>query len=485
MIRTAKELRTKKSILLLLILIGGLAVFSIILYPRKANSGPYLNSTHGNSTYGVNRNSISAFGYPRGHCSHCHEQHASIGGSEPQPTGGPDQFLLFSDSYTSQTDNFCIKCHTETGSYQTGGLVNRSYSYRAGGYSSDSLNDILEAFSFCYSGCSSPSSSSHNLDNIKSFINGKWNYTSDSNPCNACHNPHAAIGDPANAPNSDKSFGTRGYSPVSRPSLHSKETSVWGLWGDVAAERMNVKANALGGIYQSPLNGSSSYEPDGSSTEDGANLTDFVTFCTDCHNESNTIITSHSLFNPSTGAMGRNELFKINWTSEHHGGYAITNYCSLSGVSLLASPYDGLTNCGKHVLSCTDCHEPHGSTNNYLVRTWVNNGFNDCRPGSCAVPTPTRLPVTVTNYGTDNGPDGLANKEWVYLCGKCHTNLNHGDAHTHPIQDYNDDDSVDFFDCLVCHPNGGDYVNCGDCHYHGSTYAKAFPELSGNTRPLF
>ena len=492
MIRTAKELRAKKGILFLLILISVLAVFSVILYPRKANSGPYLNSTHGNSGYGVNRASIAAFGYPRGHCAHCHEQHASIGGAEPAPNSpaGPDQFLLFSDSYTSQTDNFCIKCHADAGSYQTGGLVNRSYSYRAGGYSSDSLNDILEAFSFCYSGCGSPSSSSHNLDNIKSFITGKWNYTADSNPCNACHNPHAAIGDPANVPNSGKTFGTRGYSPVSRPSLHSKDTSAWGLWGDLAAERMNVKASNLGGgIYQSPRNSGSTYEPDGSSTQDGSNLTDFVSFCTDCHNESNTISTSHSLFNPSTGAIGRNTLFKIDWTKEWHGGNSgFVPYCSMGTapdiISLLAVPYDGTNKCGQYVLSCTDCHEPHGSPNNFLVRPWVNNGSNDCRPGNCAVPTPTRLPVTVTNYGTGNGPDGMANKEWVYLCGKCHTNLNSGDAHTHLLQDYNNDFSVDYFDCLVCHPNGGDYVNCGVCHYHGSTYQSVF-NMSGNTRPLF
>ena len=363
--------------------------------------------------------------------------------------------------------------------------MNRSYSYRAGGYSSDSLNDILEAFSFCYSGCGSPSSSSHNLDNIKSFITGKWNYTADSNPCNACHNPHAAIGDPANAPSSSKTFGTRGYSPVSRPSLHSKNTSVWGLWGDVAAERMSVKANALaGGVYQSPRNSESAYEPDGSSTQDGSNLTDFVTFCTDCHNETNTINTSHSLFNPSTGTIGRNTLFKIDWTKEWHGGNSgFVPYCSMGTapdtISLLAPPYDGMSaNCGKYVLSCTDCHEPHGSPNNFLVRPWVNKGFNDCPTGECSVSGPSTVPVTVTNYGTANGPDGRANKEWVSLCGKCHTNLNSGDAHTHPTELDGDFSTPD---CFTCHPSGGDYINCGTCHYHGNTYTSIF----GVNRPLF
>jgi len=487
--RLEKELRAKKAIVFLLILISGLAVFIGLLNPEKANSlGPYLNSTHGNSVYGVNRTDLSTFGYPRGHCAHCHEQHASIGGLEPAPTGGPDKYLLFSPNYTSQTDNVCLKCHTDLDSYQTGGLVNRSYSYRAGRYTSDLLNDIREAFNYCSSsGCGSPSSSSHNLDNIKEFITGKWNYTADSNPCNACHNPHMAIGDPANAPNSGKTL-PRGYSPVSLPSLHSKVTSDWGLWGDYYVgpglgngERMN---NYTSG-YQAPCNNGTSttctgYEPDGSSTQNGSNLTDFVSFCTDCHNATNNIPTSHgSLPNRVTPGY----INKFNWANDHHGRHANTNYCGIGGppptVSLLAAPYNGLTNCGQYVLSCTDCHEPHGSPNNFLVRPWVNNGFNDCPSGVCAAGTGP-LSVTVTNYGTGNGPDGRENKEWVYLCGKCHTNLNTGDAHTHPIVDYQNDGSIND-DCLWCHPNGGDYRNCGECHYHGSKYTS----ILGVDRPLF
>lgn len=76
-------MRLRKNILLLIsILLCGM-VFYWLLYPEKANSGPYLDSAHGNSTYGVNRSSISTFGYSKGNCVHCHEQHASIGGAEP------------------------------------------------------------------------------------------------------------------------------------------------------------------------------------------------------------------------------------------------------------------------------------------------------------------------------------------------------------------------------------------------------------------
>ncbi|MDH4231591.1 MAG: hypothetical protein OEW04_06120 [Nitrospirota bacterium] len=491
-----KELRARKAILLLFILIIGLTVFGVVLYPEKASSGPFLNSTHGNSSYGVNRASISAFGYPKGHCTHCHEQHASIGGSEPAPDSTPDadNFLLFWDNYTSQTENVCLKCHVNTGSVQVGeSITNHSYSFRAGRLSPDFLSpaDIKQAFTYCYSGCgdtTTGSSSSHNLGNIQDFIKVRWNYTADSNPCTGCHNPHMVIGDPAGTDywSSSKTDGTRGYSPVSRPSLHSKVTSDWGLWGDVTAERMDVKASSLGGAYQAPLNGSSTYEPDGSSTQDGSNLTDFVTFCTDCHANDN-ISTSHNLFDPATGNVGRYTLFKIDWTKELHGqvaafqGLLLLSCNPVPSVYLLADPYACGTN---YVLSCTDCHEPHGSPNNVLARPRVNNGFNDCVSSPPDVVCDSEATkVKVTYYGTANGPDGRANKEWVYLCGKCHTYLNKDSQHTHP----KDVDGLPgTSDCLYCHLGGGnDYRNCGECHYHGSTYGKSFDFAIGDDTPLF
>jgi hypothetical protein len=182
-------------------------IIASFLYAASVDAGMYLDSAHGNSTYGVKRDATGfPTDYTRGLCAHCHEQHASIDGDEPAPTGGPSDYTLFDDNYLNQTNGICFECHTDVSSYQTGGsLINRSYSFRAGGWTADTVNDILEAFSF-----SSPGTS-HKLDDIKTFITGKWGYTDDSNPCNACHNPHAAQGDPLGAPNSAKSSGSRGY----------------------------------------------------------------------------------------------------------------------------------------------------------------------------------------------------------------------------------------------------------------------------------
>ena len=430
------SLDTKGRVLLGVVIFLCAGLLLLMLFPDISTSGPYLNSTHGNISYGVDRSSLSTFGYSIANCAHCHEQHASIGGAEPNPTGGPDIYALFYTNHVDQTDNFCFKCHTDMSSYQTGGLIiNRSYSYRASGYA-DALNDILEAFSF------TAPATSHNLNDIVTFITGKWEwgYTAESNPCATCHNPHMAIGDPANLPNSRKTAVTRGYSPVSRPSLHSKDNNAWGLWGDVGAERMKTYALSLGGMYQAP-NATSGYEPDGSITQDGSNLTDFDTLCIDCHDNVNNI---------TSFPLGR-ILYKFNWSIEKHGGGTATND-PFTDVKL---PYQEVL-LGNYVLACTDCHEPHGSPNNYLVRKQVNNGI-----------------VTVTLNGTGKGPQGYANKEWLYLCERCHDGLRNDtpDVHVHPIDVIGDNNP----DCLTCHSPAGTYKNCIDCHFHGNNQIYGTP----------
>jgi hypothetical protein len=369
-----------------------------LFYPDKADSGPYLDSAHGNTSYGVDRTSLSPFGYSKGNCANCHEQHASIGGSEPDPVGGvPSKFALFYTNHTSQTDNFCYKCHTDINSLQTGSLVNRSYSYRAGGWTADTLNDILQAFSF-YPGSAIPGSS-HQLGTIRSFITARsWGYTNNSNPCAACHNPHRAQGDPENSPNGTKSSGTRGW-PVSRPSQHSTDNNAWGLWGDDVGEKISDYAGAF--TYMAPyyFNSTTTYEPEGSAINNGTNLTDYVTFCTDCHNPTYDGQISSQQKSAFTGGW-QPLLYNPDWESTSpHGKIAAGGM-----VGNRKAPYDvaGIN----HVLSCTDCHEPHGSPNGMLIRREVN--------GSTTL-------VDFTAWSD--------RAKWLTLCRRCHTvGVNHQGA---------------------------------------------------------
>jgi len=88
-------------------------VLLLTLFTSKySESGRYTDSQHGDPTTGVTRANVdSKYNlFRRGECVHCHEAHASLGGSEPAPnTGvaaGPDKFLLFSEE-----EDVCLSCH--------------------------------------------------------------------------------------------------------------------------------------------------------------------------------------------------------------------------------------------------------------------------------------------------------------------------------------------------------------------------------------
>jgi hypothetical protein len=356
----------------------------------------------------------------------------------------------------SQTDNFCYECHKGegNGSVQVSPPDNYNYSRRASGDASITCpSNILEAFSFIDDlGISQPNcgsdpgyGTSHNLADITNFIKDMgWGYTADSNPCTACHNPHLAQYD-------DHTPDNRGWL-VSLPSTHTA-MSTWHLWGDDAGERMD-QYPTLPSIYQAP-NAASEYEPESSTTQDGSNLTDYVTFCTDCHNSTNDIWSTRK----------NDYLVKFDWNVEKHGGGDATNDVGLGDPPPdfidVKAPYDQDT---RYVLACTDCHEPHGSSNIFLIREKVNSGD-----------------VTVLT-GDGLGPDGKSAKEWMYLCEKCHDGLLQDNNHTHPGC-LPPDEPGQCCSSVVCHSMHVPpiYRPCGDCHYHGNTdlHCDTFPMCDG------
>ena len=392
-----------------------------------ATADVYTDSAHGNTSYGVKR---SGTGYTTGACDHCHDTFdPAICGQEGHP------YMLFVDNDNS----FCTKCHDNTTTYATTAIVNRSYSYRAGGWTDDTVNDIDEAFRLL---------SSHSLSDISTFITGKWKYTVDSNPCIACHNQHMAQGDPPNSPNAAKSPGTRGW-PLARPGQH--DTPPWGLWGDDTSERMNAYTSN----YQAPYRygSTTTYEPDGSATTDGSNLTDFNTFCTDCHNTTNTIYST---------ALVRN-LRHIDWDNEKHGKGNADHFLST------LPPYTGSP--GDYVLSCLDCHDPHGSPNVTLIRGEVNGDV----VGSI---------TTIDSSGCLDDTDH--NIELAYLCTRCHNSDWESVHHFTGMGECPSDSDKPYQkeQCASCHgtmsgggkdgdgmDSGGmdmEAINCNCCHYHGS-----------------
>jgi len=377
-----------------------LLVVSVLLYSSPVNGGPYLDSAHGNTSYGVNRSRTDAFGYTQGNCAHCHEQHASIEGQE-LASPAPYHFGLFYDDLAAY-QTFCTTCHYQSSTYQQ--VTNYPYAKTFGGSPNTWYGDIYTQFS---SSDSLPAvcGSRHHLGKIQDGLEGSvgqaWGFNDDPNPCVACHNPHA---DQQNHPVAIDGEGKLNTA-IRRPSHYDSTDPQDILWGDDANERMSSYASSVGGYYKAPYyTAGATFEPANNSTSDGSNLPDYVTFCMDCH--------QYTQYDPDRGGAS---VKAIVWDYSHglypdiHGA-ASANTIDASVIacmpteSSLKAPYNTYEpNSSNYVLSCLDCHEPHGNYRRlHLLRLRINGG----------------------TVGIDS-PTCDANSDWLNLCEKCH-NMNHG-----------------------------------------------------------
>lgn len=409
------------------LIITGILIITVALGMQDVvpvHAGEYLNSAHGSDSYGVSRPSMT--GYTTGNCGHCHDMHSSVSGEEPAPkNGAPSEYTLFSKNFNTsatpgfyqESDNFCFYCHSDSASVQR--VTNGDYATTFGGGISGTLPQyIMEAFN---------QQSFHNLDDIHTFVNNEnslfpW-YNSYSNPCNSCHNPHLA----------KKNYDYLG-APTSPPSAISKPSDHFNLWGET--ELMSSYSS-----YEAPYANSAteSREPDGSNTSNGSKTPDYVGFCSDCHNSNTTILST---------SLGRN-LLDIDWSSggDKHGGFMRD-----VGIDAL-EPYATATATKSNlILSCLDCHEPHGSSNIMLLRSRVN-GDN--------------LNATITSTDVMGS-----------LCRQCHQDDAAANRGTNTINKWEyihhiaDDHPYTQFKCGTCHLGSSNPIPCGQCHMHGMTDPK-------------
>ncbi len=388
-------------------------------------AGEYLDSAHGSSTTGVYRPVVgntppAGLGYSRGNCAHCHEMHGSIAGSEPLPSsGGASAHELFAHNFEtartttpySESDNFCFYCHNNPTSAQS--VLNNDYSQNFGcaPQGTSTIMSTMNQVSY------------HNLYDVLNFSENQFSwFTNHSNPCNACHNPHLAKRnwvtpqDPAN-------------SAISIPTDH------FSLWG--TTETMGGSYNTR---YEPPYCSDtlSNREPaaSGDAVAGRENTPDYVAFCTSCHTSTNIIYST---------TLSRN-LRTIDWSSsgEKHG------VLLMDGSVSTKAPYDFPPGGTNFVLSCLDCHEPHGSGNVMLLRRRANGSD-----------------LTGPILSLNNGDLGL-------LCLKCHNDdaaANGGSANSWEyVHHLVADAPYVQITCIDCHssPLGGDTISCEDCHFHGS-----------------
>lgn len=347
---------TSFSPIMLLISLLSLLVVSVFFYELAFGWYPakYTESAHGDSTTGVDRIS----GYSKGNCAHCHGQHASIEGTSHTPY---DFGLFAPNNPTSQDDNFCFQCHDSASSIQA--VINYSYSKTFGGGSSTTPDDIKDAFNL-----TGTYASSHNLADVQSHIISRdIGFTSDSNACIVCHDPHYA------QKNSPVVYTGRGGVKTVVRNLSGYVNRFRNLYGDEdnATSGYNERVSDATGKYKAPYQvGKTTYEPAGDQTADGSNLPNYKSVCANqCHGRTDVSSTDTVSLRVTTP---EGKLTQIDWgtSGDLHG----KGYSSGTGYGYTIAPYGNESY--NYYLTCTDCHEPHGSTNPWLLRTTVNGKEN-------------------------------------------------------------------------------------------------------------
>jgi predicted CXXCH cytochrome family protein len=225
-------------------------------------------------------------------------------------------------------------------------------------------DDIQEAFG---------KSDKHDLGT--SYTIGSSTYSLE---CVTCHNVHMVTGKYWEA--------DQNKSPVTRISKPSSPSNNLQLWGDGAGEKMDDYAG--GGTYRTPKNDPFT----------GAELPDYATFCLDCHGESTD---GHANFGidwsgdmhgqmsansgggacPNWYSCGKGDSWDLDNCRADDGGSSDADCWPViprgkGNQVFTRAPYDyeERIDGANFTLSCTDCHEAHGSDWSSMIRTSPSSG---------------------------------------------------------------------------------------------------------------
>jgi len=316
---------------------------------------PNINGVPGNLWANSAHNAV---GYPQnsGNPISCYGD-GSITGCHNNGHGSDNIKLLSAPSGQSLSD-FCFNCHTD-------GMITNNAISGAG-----LADDIEQAFAV-------GSANKHNMGNNFSIASDSFILE-----CTSCHNPHLVTGKYWEA-NQNKT-------PVTRPDfsdpLNNPRAMGTTLWGNETGEKMND----YGGTYRTP-NGD---------LFSGSELPNYVRFCNDCHDP---------MPDPSiqSGAHGQlqfdNDPHGLNSANSPNGSGTPPDWYSVGkaegwdgdnrvsadtnewwpvimrgrGDQLWSRPpynHEERIEGANFALSCTDCHEAHGSDVSSAIRSNPNNG---------------------------------------------------------------------------------------------------------------
>ncbi|HFC98384.1 MAG TPA: hypothetical protein ENJ40_08025 [Thermosulfurimonas dismutans] len=367
----------------------------VLLAPAVLYAGVYTSSIHGSPTYGVARDSIyNNYNVSRGNCLHCHEMHASVGGSEPAPTGGaPSPYGLFEFE-----EKVCFYCHG-TNSHNVPPLS----------------KDIEALFQKKYR---------HPVERSGLHKKPAFKETeADLRPpnrhseCVDCHNPHAVqrethtMGSPPGnytspQDNNRVSGVLRGTFGV-EPNWQAQDWTVPTTFTELRPDK-NSPAGGAEREYQLCLK-CHSYYGLGSAENTGTGVTTIT-------GPSGVSLTDQALeFSPYNYSGHPVTVAADN----RPGGYAPKALIDSSYGSRLKPPWD--THVGQQTMYCSDCHGedaateikgPHGSDAKFMLvdgRTWPE------APSVCGGGLWTLSDIASSTCWQDH-----------LLCAKCHVLYNNG-----------------------------------------------------------
>lgn len=385
-----------------------------------AAAGPYTDSAHGNSTTGVDRSSIDLKYdvFAKGNCSHCHEQHSSLGGNEPLPAGSAQNPSL----RFAAEENLCGTCHD----------------------GSPATKNIAIEFLKQYRHPVTDYADRHTLSIDEKGQDGlPFRGLNRHAECSDCHEPHTVQGD-------------------------THETSV----GIPRTATSNAVSGVLLGAWGVEPNTDPDWLPPLGFSEVSPATKEYQ-ICFKCHSyyalqaatgianftgPSGVLITDQAMeFSKANGAV-----HPVRMTLNDQTG---SSFPRALESSRMKAPWN--LNMGTQTMYCSDCHGnnssspagPHASTNQFMLEgswTWP------FKPAGGKLWTLADINNNLNSWSTK------------LLCAKCHTLNNYGMGHSHPHQKighssgykavvgtllpYSDYDTS--FACVACHtpvPHGSSF----------------------------
>ncbi|HUV50333.1 MAG TPA: cytochrome c3 family protein [Anaerolineae bacterium] len=461
-----------------------------------AYAGTYLDSAHGDSVSGVDRSAVTGVTahpdvtneYVIGHCGHCHDMHASIGGVEPAPTGDTQNiYALFKENYGGVDRNqLCYACHNNLAVGTPGngryGIYQGYIKYEASSHD-DSAN-----FSWPDGNPPGPQSPDAgnclNCHNPHGYDDGSLIpsqlFKREEDLCEACHDGSPALAtkdiqaqiNKASAHPTDDYSGRHSESEDMTPAnfaydavtdkrhaecvdCHNPHVAKTGTH----AIGTNAVSNVLLGVSGVSVTNSTAWiAPSYSTIDNETGITKEYELCFKCHSTWTT---------QPTGQTNIALQFNYKNASYHPVEADLTG----DGSTALTDAQMGTDwkNEGLQTMYCSDCHGddaslppagPHGSASPTILKgRWPKNssgvlwtlgdaqqGYNnfstDCLCTKCH-------PVYDTGW-KNNAHSGNGNHNTTYTCVQCHVGLPHGSAHQRliayvadpPPYDYNDDSAT-------------------------------------------